>query len=80
MILTIDASLLSRRVFPSLQMVYNSLSISRNSTNKLLTVSFRPNNCTVNLSPITVRQTIANVNIKHLLLYLLCIRGVRLLL
>ena len=59
----LDDSLLSRRIFPELQMVYNTLSVTRNVTGKVLTVSYRPNNCTVNIAPSGVRQVVSNVSI-----------------
>ncbi len=42
-------------------MVYNSLTVSRDSVNSKLTIAFRPNNCTVNLNPSSIRQTVAGV-------------------
>ena len=56
-----DASLLSRRIFPALQMVSNTLKIDRNETSKMLTISYRPNNCTIDISESTVRQAKSNV-------------------
>ena len=65
--LYIDATLVPLRVLPSLQMVYNTLVVTRDQVNKVLTISFRPNNCTINLSQSQIRQTIAGVSSVHLI-------------
>ena len=44
-------------------MVYNTLSVTRNSNNNTLTISYRPNNCTINLLASGVRQKISNVSL-----------------
>lgn len=51
----------NRRVFPALQMVYNTLTVTRDTTNSIVTVAFRPNNCTINLTPSALRQAVSNV-------------------
>ena len=56
-----DVSLAQRRILPSLQTVYNTLTVTRNSYYKTLTISYRPNNCTVNIPPSTIRQIVQNV-------------------
>lgn len=44
-------------MLPDLQIVYNSLTVTKDTTNKKVTIAFRPNNCTVNLQPNDLRQT-----------------------
>ena len=49
-------------MMPALQNTYKTLSVTKNTAASSLTVSFRPNNCTINLSPSGLRQSIANVS------------------
>ena len=48
-------------------MVYNSLQVTRDQVNKILTVSYRPNNCTINLQANKIRQELSNVSIHSIL-------------
>ena len=48
-----------RRLYPKFQIVRNSLSVVRNG-DQSLTVSYRPNNCSINLNPASVVQNSAN--------------------
>jgi hypothetical protein len=58
--------MLSRRIIPTLQLVYNSLMITRNNVNKTLTVSYRPNNCSTNIGSSSIRQVVLNVSMSIL--------------
>jgi hypothetical protein len=47
---------------PAFQMVYNELSVEKSDGS--LTISYRPNNCTVGIPDISVRQAVDNVIMK----------------
>ena len=47
-------------------MVYNSLKVTRDQVNQVLKVSYRPNNCTINLKANKIRQELSNVSIFHM--------------
>ncbi len=49
------------RMFPTLQNTYKSLTVTKDLVNSKLTIAYRPNNCTINLNPIAIRQAISNV-------------------
>lgn len=55
-----NGSLESRRLLPSLQLVYGTLSVSSQAAGTI-DIKYRPNNCS-NLMPVTIRQNITNVN------------------
>ena len=65
LLLETDNSLTTtRRLYPSLQIVFNTLSVQRTIDNTLV-ISYRPNNCQGNLMPATVNSS-SNVDIVYL--------------
>ena len=57
-----DFSLLDkRRLFPNLQISYGTLSVDL-TPNVSLAVSYRPNNCSYNLTDVRLRQSFSSVN------------------
>lgn len=52
---------LYRRVFPQLQNINSPVTVTRNATTELVTISYIPNNCTCNISASTIRQAVLNV-------------------
>ena len=46
----------TRRLLPPIQMFYNTLLVSKSNDSKI-SFAYRPNNCTINLAPVTLKQS-----------------------
>jgi len=50
----------SRRLFPNMQTVFNTLNVKKTTSNNTITMYYRPNNCSYNLNDVYLRQQFNN--------------------
>jgi hypothetical protein len=51
-----DSLITTRRIYPNIQLIYNTLTVTKQANNSII-VSFKPVNCSYNFLPTTVAQT-----------------------